>query len=93
MEILQFLLSLLNENYSIGWAKPVLELLQKNSFDIKKTLSCLSPETIAPIVKEFLKTANKKPPTEHVGGGYGLSPIAEIADKDVVYTLNKYFHG
>jgi hypothetical protein len=34
---------------------------------------------------------NNKSPTETVGQNvYGLNPIANVADKDIVYTLNKY---
>ena len=72
--------------------KNVIDLVQNNSFDIKKALSSLSPETLAPIVKQFMKMNENKNPTEHVGQGEGLKPIANIADKNIVYTLNRYFY-
>lgn len=91
MEILQFLLSLLTNDKNKGVLSSILELLSKGSFDLKSILSSLNLETLAPILKEFF---NKKPrPTQSVERGYGLNPIAKIADKDIVYTLNKYFYS
>jgi len=91
MEILQNLLSLLT-NGNASALKPIIELLAKNSFDIKKVLSSLDLNSIMPIVKEFLASTNKKSPTTEYSSAVGLDPIALIADKEIVYTLNKYFH-
>jgi hypothetical protein len=66
--------------------------LKDNSFDIKKVINSLNPEILEPIIKEFTN-AKKTNPTETVGFGEGLKPIAAFADKDVVYTLNKYFYS
>jgi len=95
MEILQFLLSLLGGGKNLEGLSPVIELLKKNSFNLGDTLKNLDLQTIAPIVKEFMKNAqNKKNPTENsVGYGYALNPIAPFADKDIVYSLNKYFYS
>ena len=90
MEILQFLLNLLNGNSNLGVLAPIINLLKENSFDIKKTLNSLSPDTLAPIIKEFMSAQNNIRPTETVGRSEGLTPIANVADKDIVYTLNKY---
>ena len=89
MEILQFLLNFLNNNSNLGVLTPIINLLKENSFDIKRVISNLSPEVIAPIVKEFMNAQNNRP-TESVGRSEGLTPIANVADKDIVYTLNKY---
>jgi hypothetical protein len=35
--------------------------------------------------------AQKNRPTESAERNFYLSPIAGIADKDIIYTLNKYF--
>lgn len=90
MEILQSLLSFLLNEYGDGNFKPIFNLLKENSFDITKVLKNLKPETITPIIKEFL-SKNNKSPTQTVGQGFGLNPIAKIADKEIVYTLNKFF--
>lgn len=90
MELLQFLLSFLANEYGNGKFAPVLEALKQNSFDIPKTLKSLNPETIAPIVKEFFSSANKNNPTEYSGRANGLSPVRNVADKNIIYALNKY---
>ena len=92
MDLLQFLLSLLFNGKNGGAFMPVIKLLADNSFDIKKTLSCLTPDQIEPIVKEFMRYENKKNPTDGCSPSVGLTPIALIADKEIVYTLNRYFH-
>ncbi len=90
MEILQFLINLLNNNQNFGALAPVINALKENSFDIKKTLSSINPEILAPLIKGFFESANKNP-TDSVGQYYyGLEPIKNVADKDIVYTLNKY---
>ena len=91
MELLQILLNLLVNNQNLGALAPVFNALKENSFDLKKTLSSIKPEVFAPILKQFFENAQNKSPTDSVGQVYhGLEPIKNIADKDVVYTLNNY---
>ena len=92
MEILQFLLSFFLNEYGGGNFKPILELFKENSFDLKKVLQNLKPETVAPIIKDFMSKNNNKSPTDSVGQVYGLNPIVKIADKEIVYTLNNFFY-
>ena len=92
MEILQNLLSLLSKNQNLGALKPIIDLLSKNSFDLKKTLSTLDLSSLMPIVSQFASAFNNKNPTTEYSSAVGLKPIALIADKEIVYTLNKYFH-
>ena len=42
---------------------------------------------------EMMQNANKNTTNENFVGGYGLTPIANIADKEIVYALNKYFYN
>ncbi len=97
MEILQNLLSFFINEYDGGKFKPIFELLKNNSFDIKKALSHLNLDALAPLIQEFFKhsnTDNKNQPfTPQFTQGFGLNPIAKIADKDIVYTLNQYFYS
>ncbi len=90
MEILQFLLSFFASEYGNGVLAPVLELLKQNSFDISKTLKNLKPEVFAPIAKEFFSSMNKKSPTEYNGRANGLSPVKNIADKEIIFALNRH---
>ena len=53
-------------------------------------LKDITPDKIAPIIKDFL--SDKKSPAAYAGESVGLNPIANVADKDIVYTLNKYFY-
>ena len=91
MEILQFLLSFLLKEYGGEKLAPLINAFKDGNFNIQNLLSCLTPEMIAPILKFFTGDQNNKPcPQNFSGQGYGLNPIAQIADKDIVYTLNKY---
>lgn len=91
MEILQFLLSFFLNEYG-GKLSPIIELLKNNDFDIKKTLQNVNLETIAPLIKNFMENGTKNRPENSERSVAGLNPIAKIADKDIVYTLNKYFY-
>lgn len=89
MEILQFLTSFFANDKNMKILKPIIDLLAQNSFDIKKTLASLNPEMLRPIVKEFMSNMNNRP-TTFVERDAGLVPISNIADKDIVYALNRY---
>ncbi len=91
MEILQFLLSFLTKNSNANFLAPILELFKNNNFDLKSVLNNLDINAIMPVLKEIFSSFNNKSPTQTVGQNvYGLDPIANVADKDIVYTLNKY---
>lgn len=90
MEILQLLINFLTNGAGEKY-KGLLDLFVKDSFDIKRVLKDITPDKIAPIIKEFL--SDKKSPAAYAGESVGLNPIANVADKDIVYTLNKYFYG
>ncbi len=90
MEILQFLLNFFSKNSNGGALGEILNLLSKNNYDVKKVLSNLTPQTLEPIIKSFMNEQNKNPSTSPEFS-YGITPIARVADKDIVYTLNKYF--
>lgn len=89
MEILQFLAQLFSNEQNSKVLTPILELLKQNNFDIKRVLSNLDPKVLAPIIKEFMANMNNRP-TDTVGRNNGLSPISNIADKDIIFSLNKY---
>ena len=96
MEILQFLLSLLNGNGGFEKFAPIIELLKNNSFNLSQTLQNLNLQTLAPILQAFMKDApfkNQNPTDFSVGNNFGLNPITPIADKEIVYSLNKFFYS
>ena len=89
MEILQFLLKFLLSSPNGKDFAPILNLLKDNSFNIANVLKNIKPEMIMPLIAKFLSAQNKSPNVPF-GQGEHLTPIASIADKDIVYALNKY---
>ena len=91
MEILQFLTNFFIEQFKDSSFTPILCLLKDNCFDLRKTFANLSPQTVAPIIQAFMSMANNKSPTETVGQSSCLKPIENIANSEIVSTLNTYF--
>ena len=89
MELLQQLLSSFLTEQQKQYITPILKLLSDNSFDIKKTLRNLKPEAVAPVIEQFFKMQNKSR-TTNVRQSFGTAPISQIADKDIIYVLNRY---
>ena len=90
MEILQFILNFLANNLGNGQLSCIFDLLKQNDFDISKTIKNFNPDSLAPILNSFMNM-QKNSHKEESYSPCGLNPIAKIADKDIVYTLNKYF--
>ena len=89
MEILQFLTAFFQNNQNLKLIAPIIEILRNNDFDIKRALSSLTPEMIKPIIEQFSAVMNSAP-NNFKQSSQGLTPISNIADKDIVYSLNKY---
>lgn len=92
MELLQFLLDFFIKELGGEKLAPVFNALKDGSADLSKLLN---PEVISafmPIISAFFNGQNKTPTDYTVGEDFKLSPIAQIADRDIVYTLNKYFN-
>lgn len=91
MELLQFLVSFLLKEFGGEKLEPVFNALKDNSFDLSKLLTPQTISALMPLIMDFINKQNKTPTEFSVGEDYKISPIAKIADKDIVYTLNKYF--
>lgn len=89
MELLQFLTTFFKNNQNLKLIAPLIEILRDNNFDIKKALSSLTPEMIKPIIEQFSVVMNSAP-NGFEQKNQGLTPISNIADKDIVYSLNRY---
>jgi len=91
MEILQLLLNFISESPFRDTFASIFNHLKENDFDLKRALFSLTPEKIAPLISLFSKAKEqqKNCPTSYDGQFYGLSPIKDIADKDIIYSLNK----
>ena len=91
MDILSVLKNLLSETDARSFA-PVIDLLRKNSFDVKKTIDALTPETLTPILRSFLSSYREThgKTDDFTARPVGVTAIANIADKEIVYCLNRY---
>jgi len=93
MDFLQSVFNLLGNNAEP--LKNLLKLLSDGSFDVKSLLGKLTPETLSQILSETLKSRpqsaeNGTDENFDLSSPQGLSPIANLADKDVVFALNRY---
>lgn len=89
MELLQLLVSFLTEQFKGQKIGTLIKLFADNSFSLKETLKNLKPETLGPIVKDLFSKTNTR--AEESARANGLSPISNFADKEIIYSLNKYF--
>ena len=75
---------------------PIMNLLRENSFDLKKVAQNLTPEKIIPIVQAFAqaKSGVSETNSEPVNAQKdGVGAIANVADKEIVYCLNRYLNS
>ncbi len=91
MEILQFLINYLAKSKALDGIMPIFNLLKNNSFDLKRVLSSIKPENVVQLLEALLNNNAKKSPPKNEEPFYQLKPISNLADKQIVYTLNKYF--
>lgn len=89
--ILQFLLNYFLTEYQGGKLKPIYELLEKNSFDLSKTLKNAKIETFAPLISSFLSSMPIKSYSPPSNEAFSITPIQNFADKEILETLNQYF--
>ena len=88
MDIVDVLKNLI-PNINAGGLVPIINLLRENSFDLKRTAQTLTPEKLAPIIESFSINAAKSAAKTNTHAN-GLAPIANVADKEIIYTLNRY---
>ncbi len=91
MDILKILNSYLS-NGNLQKLTPLIKLLAQNSFDIKKTISSLSLEDIAPLLNAFI-SQNENSPRDIREEDFSLKtePIAPCCSPEIVERLNRYF--
>ena len=93
MDIISAIKNLLSSN-GVQTLLPIFNLLKENSFDIKRVLNNLTPETLAPVLKMLAENnANKPVSVFNNDSAVGVTPIANVADKDIVYALNRYLNS
>lgn len=87
MKILNLLLKYFLSTEQGQTLKPLLELFEKNDFDVNKTLKNFDINAILPLATSFLNQKENSAKVEEVK----LTPIQTIASNDVVTQLNNYF--
>lgn len=99
MDIIDVLLKTIGGN-GLNALAPVFKLLNENSFDIKKVLEKVTPEDLAKIFQGIAETTengktaqNAQKNAPFVTETNGVAPISDIADKEIVYALNKYVNS
>ncbi len=94
MDLFRVLSDFLLKAYGAEELSPIISSLEKNGFDIKKTVSDLNPNTVLPVLKNVFSALSKE--TNKDGGGYsttekfGAAPITDFADEEIVSRLNQY---
>ena len=89
MDVLQYILQSFSGNENLKKFAPVLELALKNGFDFKKMMQNLDVNAILPILSAFFN----QPAATAAAASQPLSAISSVADKDIVYCLNRYLSG
>lgn len=92
MEILQFLFIFLLDEYGGKELEPLLDTFRENDFDIKKSLSQISPKDLVPIIKFFLGYGDKNkshPPKNECDNK--LVVIKSIANDTIYNCFSDYF--
>lgn len=67
--------------------KPIFETLAKNNFDLVKTLKNADLTTLLPLVSVLFDNKKVPQPTTSVE----LAPIKNIANEQIINSLNDYF--
>ncbi len=92
MNILETLLSAFLNKEDMQSLAPLIKLLSDNSFDVKKVLQNLNLSAILPILLKLFNSKHQGATVDYAVKGAGLNPITNIADKEIVYALGRYFH-
>ncbi len=87
MEILEFLLSFLANEYAGGKYEPIYKALKDTDFNFSEMLKKLDISALSPVIEEVGKIFSTKKPQET---SCGLEPIIPVADKAIVSGLNEY---
>ncbi|MBR0189796.1 MAG: hypothetical protein IJQ23_05370 [Clostridia bacterium] len=94
MDITEIIKNLFSDR-STETVLPIINLLRENSFDLKKVAQNLTPEKIIPIVQSFAAAQSAKSDTGEIFNMQkgGALTIANVADKEIVYCLNRYLNA
>ncbi len=92
MEILKFLLDFFTKNQEGGALKTIFEILEKNSFDIKRVINNFSIDDFMPIIEGFLGQIKK--PDESVeprqASNFNPSPVRNFCNEEIYLALSSH---
>lgn len=89
VELLQFIISLFSTNEGLKFLSALLGTL----FESPNTNNGGENEEFDPEIEKLFEeiSGKRKPSPKVIEEGYALAPICNIADKDIIFNLNKYF--
>lgn len=89
VELLQFIISLFSSNEGLKFITALIETL----FGNPSSTSNSDVEEVDPEIEALFEeiSGKRKASPKIIEEGYALGPISNIADKDIVYNLNRYF--
>ena len=89
VELLQFIISLFSTNEGLKFLSALLGTL----FESPNTHNGGENEEFDPEIENLFEeiSGKRKPSPKIIEEGYALAPICNIADKDIIFNLNKYF--
>lgn len=67
---------------------PVMDAISKNGFNLEKILQSVDITTLLPLLGSLFGGATKSAPA--AADANPLTPISGIADRDIVFALNRY---
>ena len=92
MELLQKLAYFLFNTDGGQKLLPLLSSIMNGSVSLTDLIKNINIQTLLPLLNGFFNNGqNKTPPAKADGSCYGLKPVVNLADKEIVYTLNRYF--
>ena len=92
MELLQKLAYFLFNTDGGQKLLPLLSSIMNGSVSLTDLIKNINIQTLLPLLNGFFNNGqNKNPPAKADGNCYGLKPVVNLADKEIVYTLNRYF--
>ena len=92
MELLQKLAYFLFNTDGGQKLLPILTNLLNGSLNIADILNNINIQNVLPLLSGFFNNGQNKTPSARTDGNYyGLKPVVNLADKEIVYTLNRYF--
>lgn len=93
MNLLQILTSFLSNSENSKALINLLADLLNGNFNLENFLKNINIEKVFNILSPLLQTNGANDKSQNQNVGLALKPITPFADKDVVYSLNKYFEN